>query len=216
MVGGTAWALTMKCDQCGQEFLTAHSCQGAALTALEPRHSSSEGFALFHYLGEAWRIVLWDDAAVRRVKDDPRALSYGIVIWLLANALSNLAHIYPWGNKPRAITLESVLLSLVFVLFYSGVVGLGQIGILHLVAKHFCASKGKFNQVLRPLALASVVCIFQALPLFGDLIAGIAWIAVTVMVFNEVEGMPYLTAFLVSAAAGLGLEFLVNSVPRLP
>jgi hypothetical protein len=205
----------MKCDLCGQEFVTTHACQGAVRAASEPRNSSAKDFALFHYLGEAWRIVVWDDAAVRRAKDDPRALSYGIVIWLLANAISNLVPVYLWGKKPRTATPEEDLLSLAVVLLCLVVLGLVQIGIVHLIAKYFCAGEGSFIQILRPLLLASFVFMLQALPLFGGLLTGIAWISVTVMVFYEVDGMPYLTAFLVSGVTGLGLEILVGGLLKV-
>jgi hypothetical protein len=45
------------------------------------------GFALLHDLREAWRIIVWDDAAIRRVMDDARSLRYGVLFWVIGNAL---------------------------------------------------------------------------------------------------------------------------------
>jgi hypothetical protein len=202
----------MKCEACGQEFLTTHSCNGPIQAAAEPENPHPQGFALFHYLAEAWRIVRWDDAAIRRVKDDPRVLPYGILIWLLANAIPFLLLVYLWAKKPSNLTPERVLFAFATALLYGAILGLVQIGIVHLIAKYFCGGDGDFIQLLRPLLLASFIYILQAIPVAGTLIAGLAWVCVMVMVFDVVDGMSQLTTFFVSGAVGVGLRILATSI----
>jgi len=156
------------------------------------------------------RIVRWDDEAIRRVKDDPRVLPYGILIWTLANAIPYLIIVFLWANKPSALRPTQLLVSFAAALVLGAILGLIQVGIVHLVAKYFCGGDGRFVQILRPLLLVSFVYVLQAIPVAGTLIAGIAWVCVMVMVFDEVDEMPQLTAFVVSAVAGLGLRLLIG------
>jgi len=206
----------MKCALCGMEYGVSHSCPGPIPPSAESQNPLPTGFALWHYLGEAWRIIRWDDAAIRRVKDDPRALLYGIFIWAGANTIALLLILYLRVRNPRLLSPGPLLFLVIFALLYSGTLSLIQIGIVHLVAKFFCAGEGRFVQVLRPLLLASFVYVLQVIPVAGVLIAGLAFVAVMVMVFDEVHGMPQLTAFLVSAAAGVGLRILTGDIFRPP
>jgi len=100
------------------------------------------------------------------------------------------------------------LITLLILLAYQAVLGLLHIGLCHLLAKWFCAGDGHFVQVIRPLLLASIVFIVLAVPIIGALAAGLAWIAVVMMVFEEVHGVEPLTAFLLSAGVGVTLRIL--------
>ncbi|HTA57935.1 MAG TPA: hypothetical protein VK805_07270 [Candidatus Baltobacteraceae bacterium] len=204
----------MVCDVCGQEFLVRHSCPGPipAGDILAP----PEGFALFYYLGEAWRIVRWDDAAIRRIKDDKRELPYGILIWCVANALPVLLIATYTPKLARQFSDFGGILTLLYLLAYGAALGLTQMGICHLLAKWFCAGEGKFIQIIRPLLLASIVYVALASPLFGALLAGLAWTAVMMMVFQEVHGIEPLTAFLLSAGVGVGLRLALYFLVKTP
>jgi hypothetical protein len=204
----------MVCDVCGQEFLVRHSCPRpipAGDTLAPP-----EGFALFYYLGEAWRIVRWDDAAIRRIKDDQRELPYGILIWCVANALPVLLIATYTPKLARQFSDFGGILTLLYLLAYGAALGLTQMGICHLLAKWFCAGEGKFIQIIRPLLLASIVYVALAVPFFGPLLAGLAWTAVMMMVFQEVHGIEPLTAFLLSAAVGVGLRLTLYFLVKTP
>jgi hypothetical protein len=166
------------------------------------------GFALFHYLHEAWRIVFWDDAAIRRIKDDQRELPYGILIWVAANALPVIVMTLYVPAVARQFSGIGGLITLAFVLVYAAVWGLIHMGICHLLAKHFCGGEGNFIQIIRPLLLASIVYVALAIPILGTLVAGIAWVAVMMMVFEEVHAIEPLTAFLLSAGVGIALRLL--------
>jgi hypothetical protein len=203
----------MQCDVCGREFLTTHACLSS--NASEPQNSPPSGFALLHYLREAWRIVRWDGEAIRRVKDDPRVLPYGVAIWIFVNTVPFLLITYLYPNS-RALSPGRVMFLLGVVLLNGAIVGLLHLGIVHLVAKYFCGGDGKFIQIIRPLLLTSTVFLLLPIPLVGPLLAMIAWVAVMVMVFDVVDSMEHLTAFLVSMATGVALRVVTAIVFKEP
>ena len=87
-----------------------------------------------------------------------------------------------------------------------------HIGICHLFAKWFFAGDGHFVNLVRPLLFATIVYVLVPIPFFGMFLSGIAWIAVVMMVFQEVHGMEPLAAFLLSASEGIAIrvvEYLV-------
>lgn len=138
----------MFCDVCGQEFLVRHSCAGPipASDAVAP----PEGIALFHYLRETWRIVRWDGVAIRRVMDDPRALRYGMLFWVVGITVPVLILDFFGPMKRTAPFGGNYLLRLTAAIVFGIGLSLLQVGIIHLIAKCFCAGDGKFVQVVRP------------------------------------------------------------------
>ncbi len=218
----------MYCDVCGQEFLVRHSCPGPIPTG--DTVAPPEGFALFHYLREAWRIVCWDEAAIRRMMDDPKALRYGMLFWVIGITVPSLIFDFFGPMKRNAPLGSSYLLRLTAATVFGIGFRLLQVGIIHLVAKHFCAGDGKFIQVARPLSLVSLILLLEALPavigmFFGDiswatlgiagyLLGNIAWVTVMVMVFDVVDGMDQLTAFITSIASVFGLRLLFEFISK--
>lgn len=79
----------MQCAVCGQSYGLTHACPGiAAPVPLEETGPSPRlRFDPLHYFSEAFKILRWDDAAVRRASRDNNALLYGFVILLAASAL---------------------------------------------------------------------------------------------------------------------------------
>jgi hypothetical protein len=216
----------MYCDVCGQEFLVRHSCPGpipAGDTVAPP-----EGFALFHYLRETWRIVRWDEAAIKRVMDDPRALRYGMLFWVIGITVPSLIFDFFGPMKGKAPFGGNYLLRLAATTVFGIGLSLLQLGIIHLIAKYFCAGDGKFIQVVRPLSLVSLILLLEALPavvgipfgglswatlgMAGYLLGNIAWVTVMVMVFDVVDGMEQLTAFVTSIASVFGLRLLLEFI----
>lgn len=208
----------MYCEVCGQEFLVRHSCPG------KERVAPPQGFAPLRYLREACRIVLWDAAAIRRVMDDPRSLGYGVLFWAIGNTLPSLVFTYFGPIKSVAPGFARVASQMALGLLSAAILGLLQLATIHLVAKFFCAGEGKFVQILRPLSLASLILLLQAIPAFigiftsqiswaslffaGFVVGHIAWVAVMVMVFDVVDGMDQLAAFVTSMAAVFGLDLV--------
>lgn len=220
----------MVCDVCGREYPNGHTCPGSLKPATDSTRSAPQGFALDHYLLEALRIIFWDDAAIRRVMNDPRALRYGAAIWVFGITIPQLVFHFIGPLKPATPTIAGGITELGFALLATTVMTLLQLSLIHLVATFFCAGDGRFIQILRPLSLTSLVFLLQALPTlcgmflggaswialdaFGIVLANIAWVCVMVMVFDVVDGMEQLTAFITSIAAVFGLSFLIEFVLR--
>jgi hypothetical protein len=204
----------MKCEVCGQDYGLAHNCAGIAAAAeVSDVPAPPEGFALFHYLQEAFRIATWDNSAIRRTINDPRALQYGLLVYLVISLLPSsyylvrLISLHDDAAKRVAIGMAIGLpLGLAF--------DLGKIGICHLLAKWFSGANGKFTQLLPPLFLGYVVFLLALFPYFGFMAAALAWICVFVMVFQEVDDLEYLTAFLYSASVNVAL--IVISIFMMP
>jgi hypothetical protein len=193
----------MYCEVCGQEFLVRHSCPGpdGGLAIAPPT-----GFALIHYLQGAFRIVQWDGYAISRIKDDTRELPYGIFIWSVSNVLPVLLTTLYVPRVARYFSGWGGFATLLLLLPYQAAYSLVHLGICHLLVKSFCAGTGRFIQIIRPLLLASIVMVALAMPVLGPLVAGLAWVAVMMMVFEEVHGIEPLTAFLISAGVGVALR----------
>lgn len=100
--------------------------------------------------------------------------------------------------------LAGLIVGVVFMLVCTGVIVVIQLGLCHLIAKWFFGATGTFVGVLRPLLLAWFVKLL--IPFLGMLAAAIAWTAVPMMVFEEVDGIGRLQAFGISA--GINVCFL--------
>ncbi len=101
----------------------------------------------------------------------------------------------------------SVVMGLSFGLLIMGIITFVQLGLCHLIAKWFFGGTGTLVGVMRPLLLGWYVNALILIPAFGTLAAGIAWTAVLMLVFEEVDGIGRLQAFLISA--GINVCFFV-------
>jgi hypothetical protein len=194
----------MKCTVCGIDYGMTHNCAGIApATNPEDHVRPPSGFAPLHYLREALRIATWDDAAIRRTSHDPTAIWYGCAIWAIANSIPFLiqcVELYSKGEVQRSLQM---LIGLAVVLPFAGIFALLQVGACFLIAKWFMAGEGRFVDILRPLLLGSIVLVLLVIPYVGVFAASIAWIAVFAMVFQEIDGVAPLSAYLLSAAVGI-------------
>ncbi|GAC1631936.1 MAG: hypothetical protein NVS9B14_04550 [Candidatus Acidiferrum sp.] len=205
----------MKCAVCGQEYGVAHQCAGiAAAPDVSDVPAPPQGFALGHYLQEAFRIATWNDAAIRRTMNDQNAILYGVIVYAVAVSLLLLNPILRFLAAGRFEHATIVASSLALVLIAAAFFDFLKVGICHFLSKWFSAGSGKFTQLLGPLMLGSVVYALYPIPFVGPLAAGIAWIAVFAMVFQEVHGVEPLTAFLYSA--GVNVTFLIIQLFALP
>ncbi len=205
----------MKCEVCGQDFGVAHNCAGIAAAAeVSDVPAPPQGFALFHYLQEAFRIATWDDAAIRRTMNDPNAILYGVLIYAFAVAMQLATPVARFLLAGRFEHAMIVAASLAILIIAAAAVDLVRIAVCHALSKWFVAGSGKFTQLLGPLLLGSIVYTLVLIPFIGPLAAGIAWVCVFAMVFQEVHGIEALTAFLFSAA--VGVVFFVIQIYSMP
>ena len=140
--------------------------------------------------------------------DDPHALPYGVLIWAVANGLPIFVLLSISEFKGKFLAPLRILAFTGLSLIFAAIYGLVQMGICRLLARYFCAGDGKFIQIIRPLLLASIVYSLLLVPFAGSLVAAIAWVAVMMMVFQEVHGIEPLTAFLLSAGVGVALKLI--------
>jgi hypothetical protein len=74
------------CNICGQEYGLTHSCAEIAplVTPEEQAPPPNLRFAPGYYFQQAFKILAWDDAAVRRMKAFGLAAAIGITFWILS------------------------------------------------------------------------------------------------------------------------------------
>jgi hypothetical protein len=178
---------------------------------LEEAAPPPSGIAPFYYLKMALNIARWDDMAIRRASRDRNALFYGAMLFLASQAVIFLVTALPKLRAREDATGEvvfwGVLLGLAFVWAYSGIIAVLQIGLCHAIAKVFLGATGSFVGVLRPLLLGWFVNCLILIPVAGLYASAIAWTAVLMLVFEEVDGIGRMQAFLISA--GINVAFLV-------
>jgi hypothetical protein len=207
----------LRCKVCGIDYGVSHECSGLSpgMTLEEVAPPPSE-FAPFYYIRMAFNIVRWDDLAIRRASRDPNALVYGAALSAMSAAIIFLVTALPGmlahEEKAPGTMFWGLLLGLVFVWAYMGIIAVIQIGLCHAIAKIFLGAKGTLVGVMRPLFLGWFVNVLILIPIVGLYAAGIAWTAVLMLVFEEVDGIGRMQAFLISAAINavfLALNFLV-------
>jgi hypothetical protein len=162
----------------------------------------------------AFDIVRWDDMAIRRASRDPNALVYGAALSALSAAIIFLVTALPGmltreGESPEAIFM-GLLLGLVFFWTYMGIIALIQIGLCHAIAKIFLGATGTLVGVMRPLFLGWFVNVLILIPVVGVFAVGIAWTAVLMLVFEEIDGIGRMQAFLISA--GINAVFVAMQI----
>jgi hypothetical protein len=203
---------SVKCELCGVEYEGEHACASTIAAGIGAPGAAPHRFALGHYLRLAWHIVRWDDWAVREVMDDPHALPSGILIWSVSIALPLFLLLTFARARGNGLSFTQVVGFIGLSLISAAIYGLVQMGICHLMAKYFFAGAGRFIQIIRPLLLAEIVYLLVVIPILGPLLAAIAWVAVMVIVFQEVHGIEPLSAFLLSAGVGVALRLLSHYV----
>ncbi|HLZ13603.1 MAG TPA: hypothetical protein VKP58_13535 [Candidatus Acidoferrum sp.] len=141
--------------------------------------------------------------------NDPNAILYGVIVYGAAVSLllaDPILRFIAAGRYEHAIIVAS---SLALALIGAAVLDFLKLAICHLLSKWFSGGSGKFTQLLGPLLLGSVVYSLCLIPIVGGFAAAMAWIAVFVMVFQEVHGLEHLTSFLYSATVGV-VFFLIQ------
>lgn len=206
----------MKCAVCGMEYGLSHNCSGIAPSQTPDEAAPPpSGFAPLYYLRLAFNIARWDDVSIRRASRDSNALFYGIALWAISVILIFLRTAIPVLERLRgssAAQVTGLLTGIIFMLIYMGLIVMIQLGLCHLIAKWLFGATGTFVAVMRPLLLAWFVNCLVLVPAIGMLAAGIAWTAVLMMVFEEVDGIERLQAFGISA--GINFCFILLQLAR--
>jgi hypothetical protein len=203
----------MRCAVCGMDYGLSHNCSGIApLLTAEERAPPPAGFSPGYYLALAFNIARWDDVAVRQAADDPKALSYGILFWAVANYLPFAVKAAEFYGRGRSALGIQTLVGALILLPLAALLAIAQIGTCHLVAKWFCAADGRFVRLIRPLLLGSIVLVLAAIPYVGIIAASIAWIAIFCLVFQEIDNIEPLQAFLISAVIGICIRVMQGAL----
>lgn len=213
----------MKCSVCGLEYGLSHNCPGPLSAQgqeiLDAGLQAPPDGGLAYYLGEAFKIVRWDDIAIRRNAKDLRAGLYGVLIWIAAMLLVLLVTSFP--ELSRALARVNLIAKVIggivgvtFGLMVMASITFVQLGLCHLIARWFFGATGKFVELMRPLLLGWWVNCLIVIPVAGMLLAAIGWTAVLMMVFEEVDGIERLQAFGISA--GINICFFALQFWMMP
>jgi hypothetical protein len=217
----------MKCEVCGLEYGLSHNCggplsaaaQSIATEGMAPRMAPPADAGLGYYLGQALKIVRWDDLAIRKNSKDSRATVFGVLFWLASALLILVVQSLPAMNvmmrnaSPAARVIGAVV-GIGFALVLMALITFVQLGLCHLIAKWIFGATGKFIEVMRPLLLGWFVNCLALIPVAGMLLAAIGWTAVLMMAFEEVDGIGRLQAFGISA--GINICFFAIQFAMMP
>lgn len=202
----------MKCEVCGQEYGLAHNCPGVApALSQEETARPPSGFAPLYYFAMAFNIARWDDVAIRSASRDSSASVFGAFFWMVTAFVILLFTALPQILKnPQlsgpALVIGSIV-GLAIGMVVMAIITFMQTGLCYLIAKWFFGGTGTYMAVMRPLLLGWFVNILVLIPVAGAAFAGIAWTAVLMLVFEEVDGIGRLQAFCISA--GINICFFV-------
>jgi len=199
----------MKCELCGQEYGLTHNCAGVAAAQMTQEEAAPppRGFAPLYYLRLAFNIVRWDDVSIRRASRDSNAVFYGAFFWAIAALailiFTALLHVIRTTQVSGPTMIVGLIVGLIFGLLVMAVITFIQLGLCHLIAKWFFGGTGTLMGIMRPLLLGWFVNALILIPVVGLWLAAIAWIAVLMLVFEEVDGISRLQAFLISAGVNV-------------
>ena len=193
------------------EYGVSHRCP--ATLSPEVRRILEEGLrapvdgGIAYYIGEAGKLLQWDDEAIRRNAKDPRATGYGLLFWTAALAvITFLPRIMKsFGDLPELRQTPipyGVLGGMAYGAIGMTALSLLQIGLCFLVSKWFLAGRGTFVEVLRPLMMIWFVNCLVLFPR-GIIYAAGAWTIALMMVFEEVMGISRMQAFCISAGINI-------------
>jgi hypothetical protein len=161
-----------------------------------------------YYFSEAFKILRWDDAAVRRAARDDNSLLYGLVIVALGAALPFVLMTLRSASLGYSVPWILVGTRYVFVFVFSLIWIVLQIGLAHVLAKVLFGAKGSYASLLRAFLLGQLYEWLAVVPIVGGLLSGIGGIAVLMMVFEEVDGIERMKAFGLAAAIGIAFWLL--------
>jgi hypothetical protein len=130
---------------------------------------------------------------------------YGPLVWALTNLIVSGVVILVKSGRVHHFMAWRIVAGAMVALVVSAFFGLLQIGICHLFAKWSYAVDGHFLSLVPPLRFATIVSVLSTIL---SIVSALAWIAVVMVVFEEMHKLEPLTAFLLSAAVALGIRIV--------
>jgi hypothetical protein len=201
----------MICTVCGQSYGLTHNCPNVAPLIESEEPPSKIGFPPVYYFLQGWKIIFWDDAAIRRNSRDPNALIYGILFWIVGATLPLFVNITIAVSNGLKLDPSKIVLSLTIVM--AGIiVEFSRFGICHFLAKKFFGGVGMFVPLVRALFLGSVASWLLIVPLIGPLLAGIGSTIVIMVVFEELDRIERMQAFLLAIGVNIAFAVLIYFV----
>jgi hypothetical protein len=196
----------MICAVCGQSYGITHNCPNVAPLTESEAPPSKVGFPPAYYFMQGWKIIFWDDAAIRRNSRDPSALIYGILFWIIGETLPLLLNVSIAVSNGVHLNPSKLALSLGIVI--AGIlVEFLRFGLCHLLAKRFFGGDGTYLPLVRALFLGMVGSWLTVVPVLGPLLAGATSTVVIMVVFEELDHIERMQAFLL--AVGVNVAFAV-------
>ena len=196
----------MICAVCGQSYGITHNCPNVAPLVESEEPPSKLSFPPAYYFMQGWKIVFWDDAAIRRNSRDPNALVYGILFWIIGAALPLSLNLLIAASN--GVRLEPSRVALSFGIVIAGIlVEFLRFGLCHLLAKQSFGGDGTYLPLVRALFLGMVASWLSVVPVLGPLLAGIGSTIVIMVVFEELDHIERMQAFLL--AVGVNVTFAV-------
>lgn len=196
----------MNCPTCSQSYGLTHNCAGVApVTEVDAPVPTKLRFAPIEYFRQACMIVFWDDPSIRRASQDPNALLYGLLFSLVPGGVAILLLLAAARlNGVDAANFQRIMLVLLALIPLGIVYDVVRYGICHLIAKYMLGGKGKFLPLFRALLLGCSVVSWTALvPIVGVYLAGIGSVIVIMVVFEELEHIERMQAFILSASVNI-------------
>jgi hypothetical protein len=209
----------MRCAVCGVNYGLTHQCsEVAAEVAPEEAAPPPTGFAPDYYLTLAFNIARLDVVAIRRAARDPNATYYGAGVWMLTASVILVGRLLPravaLARTSGPASLIAVIVGLSFGLVVMAIGTFLQLGLCHVLAKWLFGGSGTYLEVMRPLLLGWWVNCLTLVPVVGPIAAGLAWMILLMIVFEEADGIERLQALGISVgisgAASL-LQLLLSS-----
>jgi len=195
----------VQCPVCGRTYGVTHSCTGpvATVPVWAARWSAPAGFAPLHYFRQALEIARLDDGAVLAASRDNNAVFYGAIIWLVGQVLVLVGSSLTAGRSLAQLNWLAVFFGGPILLVLDASLMLAQYAVCHLLARRWFGARGSYAGLLRPLLLGSLVTWLGVIPYMGMLIVGIWGVAVMMIVFENVDEIERLKAFMLSCVVGV-------------
>jgi len=112
-----------------------------------------------------------------------------------------LGYPIPWSLMPVRYA-KLLIVSLLWIVL--------QIGLSHYLAKLLLDANGSYLGIMRAYMLGQMFRLLVLIPVIGGMLVGIGGIAVLMMVFEEVDGVERMKAFML--AATIGIVFWIASI----
>jgi hypothetical protein len=164
-------------------------------------------------LREAIWIARFDHRAIERTAQDRRALFYGACVGAVGVLAGQLAGPAAFSTRqPQTPPVPAAVVAVVAVpvqLLISAI----NIAIIHGAARLLFGATGRYGALLRVLWLGSIVQWLVVVPVVGLFVAGGWFLLITLVAFEEVDGIERLQALMLVVAFAV-LTYVVVALAR--